>query len=57
MIWFCNLNGFFIEAYLGEAHRYFCRHILASIELFEIALVIEFKNKVLKRDDVCFDNF
>ena len=44
-------------AYLGVARYYLCSHILLNIERFEIALVIELKNKALKRDDVCLDNF
>ena len=35
----------------------FCRHVLASTERFEIALVEELKDKALKRDDVYFDSF
>ena len=35
----------------------FCRHVLASTERFEIALVEELKDKALKRGDVYFDSF
>ena len=35
----------------------FCRHVLPSIERFEIALVEELKDKALKRGDVYFDSF